>query len=139
MLTIWMNDTNTVTYILYYTWLKYCVFMLKFTNVAHETAQLDIQHFALIVFFIRLQILNFYINSVNRKPSKFHSLNDIIRYFHNFFPQIFLTLRKQKTNFLLVPNPYWFFFLSLPVEKEILINNLLKKFVHLEFEIGETI
>ena len=48
--------------------------MLKFTNVAHETAQLDIQHFALIVFFIRLQILNFYIDSVNRKPSNIHSL-----------------------------------------------------------------
>ena len=113
--------------------------MLKFTNVAHETAQLDIQHFALIVFFIRLQILNFYINSVNRKPSKFHSLNDIIRYFHNFFSTNFSHFEKTENKLLIGPKPILIFFLSLPVEKKILINNLLKKFVHLEFEIGETI
>ena len=86
--------------------------MLKFTNVAHETAQLDIQHFALIVFFIRLQILNFYINSVNRKPSKFHSLNDIIRYFHNFFSTNFSHFEKTENKLLIGPKPILIFFFS---------------------------
>ena len=61
--------------------------------------------------------------------------NEFIRFFHQFGSPILSKQQKKITNFLLVKNK---FFLSLPVEKEI-ITNIRKKIVTLEFEIGETI
>ena len=72
---------------------------------------------------------------------RFRTVNEFIKCFHQFVSRIFSMNLSQfeqfKKKFLIGPKQ--FFFLSLRVEKEIMIRHSLKKFVESEFEVGETI